>query len=65
MVYYYRVLTLTAALILTYVATSLFFDYVASDDLDALDVLRVALLATAARMATRIRTLRMTPSCAF
>jgi len=45
MVYYYRVLTLTAALLLTFVASSLFFDYVASDDLDALDLLRVALLA--------------------
>jgi len=45
MVYYYRVLTLTAAFLLTLLATSLFFDYVASDDLDALDLVRVTLLA--------------------
>ncbi|MEW5421732.1 glucans biosynthesis glucosyltransferase MdoH [Amorphus sp. 3PC139-8] len=45
MVYYYRVLTIAASLILTFVATSLFFDFVASDDLDALDLFRVGLLA--------------------
>ncbi|MDQ0314050.1 glucans biosynthesis glucosyltransferase MdoH [Amorphus orientalis] len=45
MVYYYRLLTLAASLLLTFLAASLFFDYVASDDLEVLDLIRVALLA--------------------
>lgn len=45
MVYYYRLLTLTASVLLTLVATSLFLDYVASDELEALDLIRASLLA--------------------